>query len=85
MEEVKRKKYARYSTNSNKIKSRILFSRLLAGHDPDIWLTKLEFKRLRMEEMGSDMTDDAFMTYVIYNLTKDYENFIDILGLHVGK
>jgi gag-polypeptide of LTR copia-type len=60
-------------------------SRLFEGHDPDIWLTKLEFKRLQMEEMGSDMTDDAFMTYVINNLTKDYENLVDTLGRRVGK
>jgi gag-polypeptide of LTR copia-type len=68
-----------------RLSQKLYSTRLFEGHDPDIWLKKLEFKRLQMEEIGSDMTDDASMTYVINNLTQDYENLVDTLGPRVGK
>jgi hypothetical protein len=41
--------------------------------DPNIFITYLEDVRGRMEDMGSQMTDDQFMMHILNNLTKDYE------------
>lgn len=60
-------------------------SKLKPGYDPDIWMTKLEFLRIQLEELDYIITDDQFMVHIINNLTKDYGTLVDILGRRLGK
>jgi len=39
--------------------------------DPDVFITYLEDLRIRMESMGSAVTDKQFMLHVLSNLNKD--------------
>ena len=43
------------------------------GDDPDIWISKLEDLRLRLEAQGSKMLEVDFMIHILNNLPKDYE------------
>jgi hypothetical protein len=36
-------------------------SKLSKDEDPDIWITNLEDLRIKLEVMGSSMTDEQFM------------------------
>jgi gag-polypeptide of LTR copia-type len=53
-------------------------SRLKSGGDPDKWITELERIQMRMEEMGSDMTDKQFIVHVLNNLTPEYDVVVDV-------
>ena len=58
-----------------RVKTERLFrqSSLTRNEDPDAWITTLEELRMKLEDMGSIMTDDQFMIHVLNNLTTDYE------------
>jgi hypothetical protein len=40
---------------------------------PDLWMITLEEFRMKLQEMGSGMTDDQFMIHMLRYLTSDYE------------
>jgi hypothetical protein len=42
------------------------------GEDPVVWKTELEDLRIRLEDMGSTISDNQFMIHVLNNLTTDY-------------
>jgi hypothetical protein len=48
-------------------------SKLGKDEDPETWITNLEDLRLKLEVMGSFLTDDQFMVQVLNSLTSDYE------------
>jgi gag-polypeptide of LTR copia-type len=48
-------------------------SKLQQGYDPNIWMTKLEFIQLQLEELDYTITNEQFMVHIINNLTQDYE------------
>jgi gag-polypeptide of LTR copia-type len=41
--------------------------------DPDVWITNLEDLRIKLEVMGSSMTDEQFMIQIFNSLSKEYE------------
>jgi gag-polypeptide of LTR copia-type len=43
------------------------------GQNPEIWLTELEDYRMKLEELGSSITDNQFMIHILNNMTLDYE------------
>jgi hypothetical protein len=53
-------------------------TKLSPGSDPDVWMTELERIRLRMEEMGSQMSDNQFIVHVVNNLTPEYDVVVDV-------
>jgi len=46
---------------------------LKKGQDPDIWITELEDYRMRLEELGSSISDNQFILHILNNMTDDYE------------
>ena len=68
------------------VKTERLFrqSSLSKNEDPDAWITTLEEFRMKLEDMGSAMTDDQFMIHVLNNLTSDYELQMVLLEKRIG-
>jgi hypothetical protein len=48
------------------------------GQDPEIFITKLEYNRYRMEELGSNITNDQFKMHIINNLPSEYDVAVTI-------
>jgi gag-polypeptide of LTR copia-type len=46
---------------------------LKKGQDPEIWLTELEDYQMKLEEIGSSITDNQFMIHILNNMTSDYD------------
>jgi hypothetical protein len=46
---------------------------LKKGQDPDIWITELEDYRMRLEELGSIISDNQFILHILNNMTDDYD------------
>jgi hypothetical protein len=46
---------------------------LKKGQDPEIWITELEDLSIRLEAMGSSISENQFMIHILNNLTSDYE------------
>jgi gag-polypeptide of LTR copia-type len=46
---------------------------LKKGQDPEIWLTEFEDYRMKLEELGSSITDNQFMIHILNNMTSDYD------------
>jgi gag-polypeptide of LTR copia-type/Zinc knuckle len=68
------------------VKTERLFrqSSLTRNEDPDAWITTLEELRMKLEDMGSIMTDDQFLIHVLNNLTTDYELQMVLLEKRIG-
>jgi hypothetical protein len=43
------------------------------NQDSDIWITELEDLRMKLEELGSSITDNQFMIHILNNMTSDYD------------
>jgi hypothetical protein len=41
--------------------------------DPDIWITELEDYQMRLEELGSSISDNQFILHILNNMTEDYD------------
>jgi gag-polypeptide of LTR copia-type len=69
-----KKKYDPVSAPSL-VKAEIMFreSRLGKNEDPELWINNLEDLRIKLETMGSNMTDDQFIVQVLNSLTSDYK------------
>jgi hypothetical protein len=59
-------------------------SKLGKDEDPETWITNSEDLRLKLEVMGSFMTDDQFMVQVLNSLTNDYELQMLLLEKRIG-
>jgi hypothetical protein len=46
---------------------------LKKGKDPVIWITELEDYRMRLEELGSSISDNWFILHILNNKTDDYD------------
>jgi hypothetical protein len=57
------------------VKTERLFTKIsfCKNEDPDAWITTIEKFRMKLEDMGSAVTDDQFMIHVLNNPTSDYE------------
>jgi hypothetical protein len=49
------------------IEKQFLHCSLKKEQDPDIWITELEDYRMRLEELGSSISDNQFFTYTQQN------------------
>jgi DNA-binding cell septation regulator SpoVG len=45
---------------------------LKKSQDPEIWLTELEDLQMKLEDLGSSITDNQFMIHILNNMTTDY-------------
>ena len=57
---------------------------LKKGQDPEVWITELEDLRVRLEDMGSSISDNQFMIHMLNNLTSDYELQLALMEKRVG-
>jgi gag-polypeptide of LTR copia-type len=48
-------------------------SKLSKDEDLDVWIANLEDLRIKLEVMGSSMTDKQFMIQILNSLTEEYE------------
>jgi hypothetical protein len=46
---------------------------LKKGQDLEVWITELEYIRVKLENMGSCIIENQFMIHILNNLTSDYE------------
>jgi gag-polypeptide of LTR copia-type len=56
---------------------------LKKGQDPEVWITELEDQCMRLEDMGSSVSDNQFMIHVLNNLTSDYDLHLALMGKRV--
>jgi hypothetical protein len=68
------------------VKTERLFRECKIGkdEDPETWIINLEDLRLKLEVMGSFMTDYQFMVQVLNSLTNDYELQMLLLENRIG-
>ena len=57
---------------------------LQKNQDPEVWLTELEDLRMKLEDMGSSMSDNQFMIHILNNLTSDYELQLALMERRIG-
>jgi gag-polypeptide of LTR copia-type len=57
---------------------------LKKGENPEVWITELEDLRIRLEDMGSIISDNQFMIHVLNNLTTDYDLQLALMEKRVG-
>jgi hypothetical protein len=43
------------------------------GQDPEVWITESEDLLVKLENMGSCITENQFMIHILNNLTSDYD------------
>jgi hypothetical protein len=56
-----------------KLEKQFRQSSLKKGQDPYIWITELEDYRMRLEELGSIISDNHFILHILNNMTEDYD------------
>jgi gag-polypeptide of LTR copia-type len=59
-------------------------SKLGRNEDPVIWINDLEDLRVKLEVMGSNMTDEQFLIQVLNSLSGDYELQMTLTEKRVG-
>ena len=59
-------------------------SKLGKNEDPEIWINNLEDLQVKLEVMGSEMTDEQFLIQVLNGLTKNYELQITLIENRIG-
>ena len=59
-------------------------SSLKKGEDPEVWITQLEDISVRLEDMGSGISERQFMIHVLNNLTPDYDLQLALLERRIG-
>jgi hypothetical protein len=57
---------------------------LKKGQDPEIWITELEDLCVKLENMGSCITENQFMIHILNNLTSDYDLQLALMERRVG-
>ncbi len=75
------KKRFQVETAAGKMELKLKFSslKLLGGQDPDEWLLELDLLRIRLDEMGSPVTEEDLIAHVLNNLTPEYSELITSL------
>jgi hypothetical protein len=48
-------------------------SALKKGQDPDIWITELEDYRMKLDELGSRISENQFILHILNNMTANYD------------
>jgi hypothetical protein len=48
-------------------------SALKKDQDPDIWITELEDYRMKLDELGSSISENQFILHILNNMTADYD------------
>jgi hypothetical protein len=48
-------------------------SALKKGQDPDIWITELEDYRMKLDELGSSISENQFILHILNNMTANYD------------
>jgi hypothetical protein len=48
-------------------------SALKKGQDPDVWITELEDYRMKLDELGSSISENQFIFHILNNMTADYD------------
>ena len=68
------------------VKTERLFreSKLGKSEDPEIWINNLDDLRVKLEVMGSEMTDEQFLIQVLNSLTNDYELQMILMEKRIG-
>ena len=46
---------------------------LKKGQDPDVWITELEDYRMKLDELGSSISENQFILHILNNMTADYD------------
>jgi hypothetical protein len=57
---------------------------LKKGQDPEIWITELEDLRVKLENMGSCITENQFMIHILNKLTSNYDVQLAWMERRVG-
>jgi hypothetical protein len=57
---------------------------LKKGLDAEVWITELEDLRVKLENMGSLITENQLMIHVLNNLTSDYDLQLALMEGRVG-
>jgi hypothetical protein len=57
---------------------------LKKGQDPEVWITELEDLRVKLENMGSFITENQFMIHILNNITPDYDLQLALMERRVG-
>jgi hypothetical protein len=47
-------------------------SALKKGQDPDIWITELEYYRMKLDELGSSISENQFILHILNNITANH-------------
>jgi hypothetical protein len=42
------------------------------GQDPDVWITELEEYIMKLDELGSSISENQFILHILNNMTADY-------------
>jgi hypothetical protein len=48
-------------------------SALKKGQDPDFWITELEDYRMKLDELGSRISENQFILHILNNMTTNYD------------
>jgi gag-polypeptide of LTR copia-type len=59
-------------------------SKLGRNEDPVIWINNLEDLQVKLEVMGSNITDEQFLIQVLNSLTGDYELQMTLMEKRIG-
>jgi gag-polypeptide of LTR copia-type len=54
------------------------------NENPEIWINNLEDLRVKLEDMGSNMTDEQFLIQVLNGLTGDYKLQMTLMEKRIG-
>jgi hypothetical protein len=57
---------------------------LKKGQDPEVWITELEDLCVKLENMGSCITENQFTIHILNNLTSDYDLQLALMERRVG-
>ena len=57
---------------------------LKKGQDPEVWITDLDDIQVRLDDMGSSISENQFMIHILNNLTADYDLQLALLERRIG-
>jgi gag-polypeptide of LTR copia-type/Zinc knuckle len=57
---------------------------LKKSQDPEVWITELEDICVRLDDMGSSISENQFMIHVLNNLTSDYDLQLALMEKRIG-
>jgi hypothetical protein len=57
---------------------------LKKGQDPEVWITESEDLHVKLENMGSCITENQFVIHILNNLSSDYDHQPALMERRVG-